>query len=42
MRQSRFTEEQITYAMKQAEAGTEVAESIRKMGVSEQTFYRLR
>jgi putative transposase len=26
--------------MKQAEAGTEVAEIIRKMGVSEQTFYR--
>jgi putative transposase len=40
MRQSRFTEEQIAYAMKQAEAGTEVAEIIRKMGVSEQTFYR--
>jgi putative transposase len=40
MRKSRFTEEQIAYAMKQAEAGTEVAEIIRKMGVSEQTFYR--
>ena len=40
MRKSRFTEEQIAYAMKQAEAGTEVSEIIRKMGVSEQTFYR--
>ena len=40
MRKSRFTEEQIAYAMKQAEAGTEISEIIRKMGVSEQTFYR--
>lgn len=30
----------MAYAMKQAKAGTEVFEIIRKMGVSEQTFYR--
>jgi len=36
----RFTEEQIAFALKQAEHGTAVAEVIRKMGISEQTFYR--
>ena len=40
MRKSRFTEEQIAFALKQAETGTPVAEVIRRMGVSEQTFYR--
>ena len=40
MRKSRFTEEQIAYALQQAEYGTPVAEVIRKMGVTEQTFYR--
>ena len=40
MKKSRFTEEQIAYAMKQAETGTPVAEVIRRMGISEQTFYR--
>lgn len=35
-----FTEEQIAYALRQAEAGAPVAELIRKLGVSEQTFYR--
>lgn len=39
MKQSRYTEEQIAYAMKQAETGTPVAEVIRRMGISEQTFY---
>ncbi len=38
----RFTEEQITYALRQNEAGTQVAEICRKMGVSEQAFYRWR
>jgi len=37
---SRFTEGQIAFALRQAETGTAVAEVIRKMGVSEQTFYR--
>jgi|TARA_R110000824_G_C15217612_1_gene677260 putative transposase len=40
MKKSRYTEEQIAYAMKQAETGTPVAEVIRRMGISEQTFYR--
>ena len=40
MKKSKFTEEQISYALKQAETGTPVAEVIRRMGISEQTFYR--
>ena len=40
MKKSRFTEEQIAFALKQAETGTPVAEVIRRMGISEQTFYR--
>ena len=39
MKKSRFTEEQIAYALKQAELGTAVAEICRKMGVAEATFY---
>ena len=40
MRRSKFTEEQIAFALKQAELGTSVQEVIRKMGITEQTFYR--
>jgi putative transposase len=40
MRKTRFTEEQISFAMRQAESGTPVVEVCRKIGVSEQTFYR--
>jgi len=40
MRSSKFTEEKIAFAMKQAETDTRVKEVIRKMGISEQTFYR--
>jgi putative transposase len=40
VRKSRFTEQQISYAFKPAETGTPVAEVIRKMGITEQTFYR--
>ncbi len=36
----RFTEEQIAYALRQAESGLSVPEISRKMGVTEQTFYR--
>jgi hypothetical protein len=36
---SKFTEEQIAYALKQTEAGVPVAEVCRKYGVSEQTYY---
>jgi putative transposase len=39
MRKSKFTQEQIAYALRQAEQGTAVVELCRKMGVSEQTFY---
>ena len=38
-RKSKFTEEQIAYALKQTEAGVPVAEVCRKYGVSEQTYY---
>ena len=40
MRKSRFTEQQISYALKQAQTRTPIAEVIRKMGITEQTFYR--
>ena len=39
MKKSRFTEDQIAFALKQAETGTPVAEVLRRMGISEQTFY---
>ena len=42
MRRSKFTPEQITAAVKQAEAGIPVAELSRRLGVSENTFYRWR
>ena len=42
MKRKRYTEEQIAYALRQVEAGTSVVEVTRKLGVSEQTFYRWR
>lgn len=39
MKRSKYTEEQIAFALKQAELGTAVPEVCRKMGVSEATFY---
>jgi len=39
LKKSRFTDEQIAHALRQAEAGTPVAEITRKLGVSEATFY---
>ncbi len=40
MRRTRFAEEQIAFALRQAEAGTSVEEIRRKLGVSEPTFCR--
>jgi putative transposase len=40
MKKSRYTDQQIAFALQQAESGTRVAEVCRKMGISEQTFYR--
>jgi putative transposase len=40
MKTSKFTEEQIAFALRQTETGTRVSEVCRKMGISEMTFYR--
>ena len=40
MKQKRYRDEQIAFALRQAESGTAVAEICRKLGVSEPTFYR--
>jgi len=40
LRKSRYTEEQIILALKEHEAGRTTAQICRKLGVSEQTFYR--
>ena len=40
MKKNQFTEAQIAFALREAESGTPVGEVIRKMGISEVTFYR--
>ena len=40
MKKKRFSVEQIMAVLKQAELGVPVAEVIRKVGISKQTFYR--
>ena len=40
MKNSRYTVEQIAFALRQAESGTPVIDVYRKTGISEQTFYR--
>jgi putative transposase len=40
MKKSRFSEEQIAFALRQAESGTAITEITRKQGISEQTYYR--
>jgi len=42
MKQGRFREEQIIAVLKEAEAGTKVAELCRKHGISDATFYTWR
>lgn len=39
MKRSKFTEQQIAFALKQAEGGIQVEEVCRKMGISDATFY---
>jgi putative transposase len=39
MKKSRFTEEQIAYALRLAEGGTPVADVCRQIGISDATFY---
>ena len=40
MKKSQFTDQQIAFAVQQAEAGVAVEEVCRKLGISQQTFYR--
>ena len=40
MPKKRCSEEQIAFALSQAESGTSVGEICRKMGVADATFYR--
>ncbi|AKM29335.1 Hin recombinase [Pandoraea faecigallinarum] len=39
MKRSRFSEEQIAFALRLAESGTPVVDVCRQLGVSEATFY---
>ena len=38
MKRSKFSEEQVAYALRQVEAGTSVPDICRQLGVSEATF----
>jgi putative transposase len=42
VKKSKYTEEQIAFALKQAELGTSVEEVCRKLGISDATFYNWR
>lgn len=39
MKKSRYTEAQVTYALREAEAGTPVSDVCRGLGISEATYY---
>lgn len=38
MKKSKFSDEQIAFALKQAESGTRVSEICRKLGICDATF----
>jgi putative transposase len=40
MKKAEFTDEQVAYALRQAESGTPVLDICRKLGITEETFYR--
>lgn len=40
MKKTRYIEEQIAFALKQAEVGVPVCDVCRKLGITEATFYR--
>lgn len=42
MRPSKFTEDQISQALRQVDAGTPAVQVCRKLGITETTFYRWR
>jgi putative transposase len=42
MRPSKFTEDQISQALRQVEAGTPAVQVCRRLGITETTFYRWR
>jgi putative transposase len=42
VRKSRFTDEQIAFAIKQAETGTRIDKICRKMDISDANFYKWR
>jgi len=39
MKRSKFSEERVAYALRQADAGTAVGDVCRQLGISEATFY---
>jgi len=39
-KKSKYTEEQIIHALREVDAGVKVQDIVRRLGVSEQTFYR--
>jgi putative transposase len=42
VKKSKFTEEQIAFALRQADTGTKITEICREMGISQATFYAWR
>ena len=40
MKRSKFSEQQIAFILRQVEEGVPIGEVCRKVGISEQTYYR--